>query len=137
METLTSNFTPAISPMQRELAQFVESGTIWRRVCTLLDIVPGSGVAAWLEGEQIALVRPAAGPGVFAISNFDPFSKAFVMARGIVGDRAGIPKIASPIYKQSFSLETGECLDDPEVRLPVYPVRVRGGDVYVSLAGVV
>lgn len=104
----------------------------WTDVCALSDIVPGTGVAATVRGEQVAVVRLSSGD-VYAISNFDPFSKAFVLSRGIVGDRGGIPKIASPMYKQSFSLESGECLDDPSVRLPVYPVRITGGRVQVRL----
>jgi nitrite reductase (NADH) small subunit len=90
-------------------------------------------VAALLAERQIALVRVGDGERVYAISNFDPFSDAFVIARGIVGDRAGRPKIASPIYKQSFDLETGACLDDPAVRLATYPVRVRDGRVEVGI----
>jgi nitrite reductase (NADH) small subunit len=96
-------------------------------------VLPGTGVAALIEGEQIAIVRTR--DGLFAaLSNFDPFSNAFVIARGIVGDRAGIPKIASPIYKQNFSLKTGECLDDPSVRLAVFPIRVLAGRIQVSVA---
>jgi len=105
----------------------------WRDVCAIDDVIPGTGVAALIDGEQIAIVRTR--DGVFAaLSNFDPFSNAFVIARGIVGDRAGIPKIASPIYKQNFSLQTGECLDDPSVRLAVYPIRISAGRVQVSVA---
>src|SRR5690606_18244598 len=89
---------------------------------------PGAGAAALIEGEQIALVRTMDGV-LYAISNFDPFSRAFVIARGIVGDRGGVPKIASPIYKQSFALRTGGCLADPNVRLPVDPVGVVPGRV--------
>jgi len=105
----------------------------WRDVCAIDDVLPGTGVAALIEGEQIAIVRTR--DGLFAaLSNFDPFSNAFVIARGIVGDRAGIPKIASPIYKQNFSLKTGECLDDPSVRLAVFPIRVLAGRIQVSVA---
>ncbi|HVJ16524.1 MAG TPA: nitrite reductase small subunit NirD [Polyangiaceae bacterium] len=105
----------------------------WVEVCSLDDIIPGTGVAALVRGEQIAIIRPYTTNEVFAISNYDPFSKAYVMARGIVGDRAGVTKIASPIFKQNFSLSTGECLDDPSVRIPVYPARVRGDRVEVSI----
>jgi nitrite reductase (NADH) small subunit len=101
----------------------------WLDACALADIPADFGVAVLLAERQIALVRER----VFAISNFDPFSDAFVIARGIVGDRAGRPKIASPIYKQSFDLETGACLDDPAVRLPTYLVRVRDGRVEVGI----
>lgn len=102
----------------------------WVDVCSVDDVVPGTGVAALLEGEQIAIVRTR-NDSFHAVGNFDPFSRAFVMSRGIVGDRAGVAKIASPIYKQSFNLETGQCLDDESVRLPVYPVRIVNGRVRI------
>jgi nitrite reductase (NADH) small subunit len=105
----------------------------WLDACALAEIPVGCGVAALLRGRQIALVCPGDDELVFALSNSDPFSEAFVIARGIVGDAAGRLKIASPIYKQSFDLETGACLDDPMVRLPVYPVRLRAGRVEVGL----
>jgi nitrite reductase (NADH) small subunit len=105
----------------------------WLDACALSEIPVGCGVAALLRGRQIALVRPGDGEQVFALSNYDPFSEAFVIARGIVGDAGGRLKIASPIYKQSFDLATGVCIDDPAVRLPIYPVRVRDGRVEVGV----
>lgn len=95
--------------------------------------MPDTGVAALIDGAQIALVRVGAREDVYGISNYDPFSHAFVISRGIVGDRGGRPKIASPIFKHNFDLETGECLDDPNVTLATYPVRVREGVVEVSV----
>jgi nitrite reductase (NADH) small subunit len=97
------------------------------------EIPPDCGVAALLVGRQVAIVRVGEGERVYALSNYDPFSEAFVIARGIVGDRAGRAKIASPIYKQSFDLETGVCLDDASVKLPIYPVRIRDGRVEVGI----
>jgi nitrite reductase (NADH) small subunit len=111
-------------------AAMTDPGT-WVRVCRLEDILPNTGVGALLGKRQIAVVRVGEGGDVYAIGNFDPFSKAFVLARGIVGDRQGVPKIASPIFKQSFDLRTGVCLDDPEVKVSSYAVRVREGIVEV------
>ncbi|HEY2027800.1 MAG TPA: nitrite reductase small subunit NirD [Myxococcales bacterium] len=99
-------------------------------VCGLDDVLEGTGVCALLGGRQIAIVR--AQGEVYALGNFDPFSKAFVLSRGIVGDRAGIPKIASPMFKQSFDLRTGQCLDDPSVKVPAYDVRVEGRRILVN-----
>ncbi len=104
----------------------------WRDVCAIDDIPRGTGVAALIHGEQVAIVRTC-DDQLAALSNFDPFSNAFVIARGIVGDRGGVPKIASPVYKQSFALDDGRCLDDPTIRLPVYPVRLVGGRVLVAI----
>ena len=101
----------------------------WEDVCALRDVLPGTGVCALVGGRQVAVVRTA--EAVYALDNFDPFSNAFVLSRGIVGDKGGIPKIASPIYKQSFDLRTGRCLDDASVRVPTYPVRVEEGRILV------
>jgi len=116
-----------------------EAALAWTDVCALADLLPDTGVAALVDGQQIALVRVGDGEGdradVYAVDNFDPFSHAFVIARGIVGDRQGVPKIASPIFKQSFDLRTGQCLDDPAVRLASYPVRVVAGRILVATPG--
>jgi nitrite reductase (NADH) small subunit len=114
----------------------------WEPVCRLERLQPGRGVAALLgagtsAATQVALFRvsddAAAGEGVYAIGNVDPCSGAAVLSRGIVGDRKGEPVVASPIYKQSFSLVTGRCLDEPDKSVPVYRVRVEGGWVQVAL----
>jgi nitrite reductase (NADH) small subunit len=104
----------------------------WLDVCAIDDVLPGTGLAAVVNTEQVAIVRTRDGL-LAALSNFDPFSKAFVIAQGTVGNRAGVPEIASPIYKQRFSLKTGECLDDASVRLAVFPVRVSDGRIQIAL----
>jgi nitrite reductase (NADH) small subunit len=104
----------------------------WTPVCALQDVVPGTGVCALVDGRQVAVVRVGEGNEVYAIDNFDPFGKAFVLSRGIVGDRKGVPKIASPLFKQSFDLRNGQCLDDAAVRVRAYEVRVRGGRIEVG-----
>ena len=103
----------------------------WITICQLDDILPDTGVAALVGGEQIAVFR--SGDAVFAISNYDPFSQAYVLARGIVGDKHGVLKVASPIYKHSFDLQTGQCLDQPTVTLPTYPVDITDGAVRIGL----
>ena len=40
--------------------------------------------------------------------------------------------MASPIYKQSFDLETGVCLDDATVSVRTFEVRVAAGMVQVA-----
>jgi nitrite reductase (NADH) small subunit len=105
----------------------------WHAVCALDDIDPDTGVCALVLGRQVAVVRVGEGNDVFALDNFDPFSRAFVLSRGIVGDRDGVAKIASPLYKQSFDLRTGRCLDDASVAVPTWPARVRDGRVEIQM----
>ncbi|HEX2118607.1 MAG TPA: nitrite reductase small subunit NirD [Acidimicrobiales bacterium] len=104
---------------------------VWVDVCPLDKLIPGRGVCALVGGLQVAVFR-IAGEEIYAISNFDPFSRTFVLSRGIVGSRAERLKVASPVYKQSFDLETGVCLDDATVTLPTFEVRVVDGMVQVA-----
>ncbi|HXU82021.1 MAG TPA: nitrite reductase small subunit NirD [Polyangia bacterium] len=119
------NGVPAAAPEER-----TGEGQ-WIDVCGLDDIVPQTGVCALLGRKQVAVFRVAPSDDLYALSNFDPFSKAFVLSRGIVGDKGGTPKVASPVFKQSFDLRTGQCLDDPAVSVKSYPVRLRAGRVEV------
>ncbi|MGH9024144.1 MAG: nitrite reductase small subunit NirD [Acidimicrobiia bacterium] len=106
----------------------------WVDVCSLTEIVPHRGVCAMVEGHQVAVFRVAPHDEVFALSNYDPFSKAFVMSRGIVGSKGERLKVASPVYKQTFDLQTGECIDVPAVSVPTFPVRVVEGRVQIALS---
>jgi len=106
------------------------------RVCRLEDIVPNTGVAALVDGEQVAVFRVSNGgldgDGVHAVGNRDPFSRANVLSRGIVGDLKGELVVASPVYKQHFDLRTGRCVEDASARIPVYAARVEEGWVVVE-----
>lgn len=108
-------------------------------VCRVDEIDTETGVAALVDGLAVAVFRTYAG-GVFALGNYDPFSRASVLARGIVGTRAVagpageevVDFVASPMHKQAFALATGECLDDATVRVPAYEVEVVDGMVLVG-----
>ncbi len=102
-------------------------------VCSYDDLLPERGVAALLEGRQVALFRTYGGE-VFALGNQDPFSGANVLSRGIVGSRGEVPTVASPMFKQVFDLRTGVCLDDPTVAVAAYAVEVVDGQVLVGLS---
>ena len=101
------------------------------RVCRLEDIVPETGVCALVGGEQVAVFR-LNDDAVHAVGNRDPFSRANVLSRGIVGDLGGELVVASPVYKQHFSLRTGQCIEDASVRIQVYCARVEEGWVVVE-----
>ncbi|NKQ10626.1 nitrite reductase small subunit NirD [Pseudomonas sp. SST3] len=107
----------------------------WRALCSRRDLVAHSGVVAWLDGEQVALFHlpdNEAGEQIFAIANKDPKSGANVIGRGIVGQLKGDLVIASPLYKQHFRLQDGACLEYPEQRLQVWPVRLNGDAVEIA-----
>ena len=104
----------------------------WIDVCHLDDITPNTGVGALIAGQSVALFRVVNEKRIYALSNKDPFSQANVMARGIIGDLQGERVIASPIYKQHFSLATGRCLEDKDQKLSVFPTKIENGRVWVG-----
>ncbi|ASK34327.1 nitrite reductase small subunit NirD [Alloalcanivorax mobilis] len=112
-------------------------GTVdtWQPVCRLEEIVPETGVGVRLAQRQVALFRTR-DDRLFALDNHDPFSHANVLARGLLGSVAGRRVVASPLYKQHFCLETGECIEDAEVRLQVFPVRLAGDRVEIAASPV-
>ena len=103
----------------------------WVAVCRLDDIVPNTGVCALVGGRQVAVFR-LDDDSVYALSNHDPFSRANVLSRGIVGDLKGELVVASPVYKQHFSLVSGRCLEDPQVRVAVFAARLKNGTVWIE-----
>ncbi|MEV0226362.1 nitrite reductase small subunit NirD [Streptomyces sp. NPDC050704] len=97
----------------------------WFTVCDLSVLTPGRGVAALLpDGRQVALFMDRAGR-MYAIDNRDPFSGAAVLSRGLIGTHQGRPFVASPLLKQRFDLEKGQCLDDETVSVTTYEVRAQ------------
>ena len=104
---------------------------LWTAVCRYDDLLPERGACALVDGQQVALFRTYDGE-VYALSNYDPFGKAFVLSRGIVGTRGGAPTVASPLYKHVFDLRNGQCLDDPAVAVPVVAVRRRDDVIEVG-----
>ncbi|MFM8342801.1 MAG: nitrite reductase small subunit NirD [Methylomonas sp.] len=107
--------------------------TTWIDVCAVDDLVPNAGICALVDKQQIAIFSMPKIDGLFAIDNFDPFSGANVLSRGMVGDLGGEPMLASPMYKQHFSLKTGQCFEDEAVKVAVYAVQVCEGKVQIGL----
>ncbi|MFV5359620.1 nitrite reductase small subunit NirD [Acinetobacter oleivorans] len=104
----------------------------WIDVCALDDLTPNTGAGALVGDQAVAIFRVGHEKRVYVLSNKDPFSQANVMSRGIIGDLQGERVIASPIYKQHFSLATGRCLEDKDQKLAVYPSKIVDGRVWVN-----
>jgi nitrite reductase (NADH) large subunit len=114
------------TPVEPEL-RWVAVGKVWN--------FPRDGGAAIKYGEtQIAVFNFASRGEWYATQNMCPHRREFVLSRGMVGDAGGKPKVACPVHKKTFSLETGACTsagDNYSVR--VFPVRIDGDDVYLQL----
>ena len=103
----------------------------FEKVCLMDDLEIERGVTALVHGQAVAIFRTHDGE-VYALGNHDPFAKASVLARGIVGTRAGVPFVASPMHKHAFDLRSGQCLDDEHASVPAYDVLIEDGIVHIG-----
>lgn len=98
----------------------------WETICHIDDIPNNAGVAAMVEGRQIAVFK--VNDQLYAIDNYDPIGKANILSRGIVCSIKGDICVASPLYKQHFSLTTGQCVEE-EISVKCYAIRGSDGNV--------
>src|SRR3954468_14320527 len=103
----------------------------WHDVCALEELVEGAGVGALVDGRQIALFQVHG--RVYVLDNFDPASRANVLARGLTGNLQGERVVASPIYKHHYVLASGRCLEDPTFNVTAYSSRVVDGRVQAQV----
>ncbi len=118
-------------------------------ICPLSALVPERGAAALLpDGTQIAVFLLDDG-SVRAVQQHDPYSGANILSRGLVGtQKCGadetadgeerlVPTLSSPMYKQTWDLDTGAVLDaggGEEHPIAVFEVQVREGQVHIAAA---
>jgi len=101
-------------------------------VCRKEQLIANSGVCVLLGSDQVAVFYlPEEDPCIYGISNWDPIGKANVLSRGIVGDVDGELVVASPLYKQHFSLVTGKCVEQEELSVRIFDLVLEGEDVFL------
>ncbi|MEM5529925.1 nitrite reductase small subunit NirD [Gammaproteobacteria bacterium AS21] len=108
----------------------------WTSICKLQDIAPNTGVCAKFENQQVALfhIQSKSLHGqsqIRAISNYDPYSQANVLSRGLITEHDKRYYVASPLLKQQFCLETGHTNQDDDICIPTFSTRVDKGIVQI------
>ena len=105
----------------------------WVQVGTTSDFPIDGGSTIKYGKTQIAVFNFASRGQWYATQNMCPHRKAFVLSRGMVGDASGTPKVACPLHKKTFSLETGESLQDEDYNIRTFPVKIEGESVFLEL----
>ncbi len=105
----------------------------WQHICALADLPPNLGMCAQLGRHQVALFHLTNG-AVYAIDNCDPITGANVLSRGLIAEKDGKFTLCSPLLKQHYCLESGQCLQDERVFVAVYPVKVVEQQIYLTHA---
>ena len=111
---------------------FAKSEKKWIKVGATSDF-PKNAAAAILYGEtQLAVFNNVQRGEWYCTQNMCPHKQAFVLSQGMIGDASGTPKVACPLHKKNFNLETGAELDG-DLKIITFPVKIEGDDVLVEL----
>jgi nitrite reductase (NADH) large subunit len=106
----------------------------WVRVGNVADFPHDGGATVKVGRRQIAVFNFASRGEWYACQNMCPHKQQFVLSRGIVGDAGGVPKVACPLHKKTFSLKTGGCLSGEDYSVDVFPVKVESDEVFLQVA---
>ncbi|EPG72477.1 nitrite reductase [NAD(P)H], small subunit [Leptospira fainei serovar Hurstbridge str. BUT 6] len=106
---------------------------IWFLVAPVSEFPEDGGTCAKVGDQQIAVFHFSSRNEWFACDNSCPHTGDMVLARGLIGDSAGEPKVACPLHKRNFSLRTGECLTGETYKIRTYPVIIEEGLVYIEI----
>ena len=122
-----------IEVLERLASDAANAARAWIKVGAARDFAPDGGATIKYGGVQIAVYNFSSRSEWYASQQMCPHKKAFVLSRGILGDAGGTPKIACPLHKKTFSLESGASLSGEAYGLQVFPVKVENGEVYLHL----
>lgn len=105
---------------------------VWFKAASVKDFPKDGGACIKYKDKQIAVFNFTRLNKWYACQNLCPHKMEMVLSRGMIGDDKGIPKVACPLHKKTFSLETGENLNSDLNAIAIYPVKVEEGYVYVG-----
>src|SRR6185312_12816332 len=117
----------------RTLGESAKANFQWVEVGYADDFPIDGGATVKYGKSQIAVFNFASRKKWYATQNMCPHKRAFVLSRGIIGSAGDTPKVACPLHKKTFSLETGESIQGEEYRIKTFRVKVENGRVFVEL----
>ncbi|WP_299013954.1 nitrite reductase small subunit NirD [uncultured Polaribacter sp.] len=124
--------------MQEILQQYkttkIEDVTVWFKAASVTDFPKDGGACVKYKNKQIAVFNFARENKWYACQNLCPHKLEMVLSRGMIGDDKGIPKVACPLHKKTFSLENGENLNGELEAIATYPVKIEDNSVYVGFS---
>jgi nitrite reductase (NADH) small subunit len=116
-----------------EMIENTKDRITWHLACHVDAIPADGGGCALIAGKQIAIFNFARRGEWYATDNQCPHRQQMAVSRGMIGSQDGEPKVACPFHKKTFSLQSGQCLNDEAYQINTFPVMVKENQVYVGL----
>ena len=106
--------------------------THWFKAATVNDFPLNGGACVKYKNKQIAVFRFTRKNEWYACQNVCPHKMEMVLSRGMIGDQSGVPKVACPMHKKTFSLKNGKNLNGDLPSIATYPVKIENNIVYIG-----
>jgi len=105
----------------------------WKKTIPVTQLAPDQGGCVKIDDLEIALFHYGNNQW-FAVQHHCPHTDQAVIARGLLGDKEGEPKVICPMHKRQYSLKTGVNLEnEAEHCLQTFPVKVEEDHVFIDL----
>lgn len=108
-------------------------GSSWVSAGAVKDFPKEGGACVKYHDHQVAVFQFESRGEWYATQNMCPHKYDMVLSRGLTGCEGETPKVACPQHKKTFSLETGESLNDDSLKIQTYQTRIHEGQVMVLL----
>lgn len=122
------------SILEKYDAVALEDVTIWFKAAAKSDFPSDGGACVKYKDKQIAVFNFTRLNKWYACQNVCPHKLEMVLSRGMIGDEKGIPKVACPMHKKTFSLESGENLNGDLDAIATYPVKIEDDFVFIGFS---
>ncbi len=110
----------------------IDTVNVWYKAGAVSDFSENGGACVKYKDKQVAVFNFKREDKWYACQNLCPHKLEMVLSRGMIGDANGIPKVACPMHKKTFSLESGENINGDLEAIATYPVKVEEGFVYIG-----
>ncbi len=109
-----------------------ENISVWYKAAHINDVPENGGACIKYQDKQIAVFYFKRLNKWYACQNLCPHKLEMVLSRGMLGETKDQPKIACPIHKKTFSLETGENLNGSLDAIATYPIKIEKEYIYIG-----
>ena len=110
----------------------VSAVKVWFKAGNIKDFPSNRGGCIKYKTKQIAIFNFERRNEWYACQNVCPHKMEMVLSRGMTGSADGVPKIACPMHKKTFSLVDGSNLNGDDFSIATYPVKIEGDEVFVG-----
>jgi len=105
----------------------------WVDVGAVDDFPQDGGGAVKIGKSELAVYNHSAVGKWYATQNSCPHKQLQVLSRGAIGLHGDQPKVACPIHKNTYNLDTGKGISNPGLNVAAFDVKLEGGRVLVNL----